>query len=166
MPEMRKRDGSRKTNLPGIILGSIGVTGVLCLVTMFVYWVTPNELQVSYPTAIIRILPAPTYTPTLEATLQPTQAGGNQSEGGRTGEPIFIGAYVEIKGTEGDGLRLRESPGLNGKIQFLAYESEIFKVDDGPKEADGYVWWFLVAPYDESVRGWAVENYLVVIQNP
>lgn len=79
---------------------------------------------------------------------------------------ISVGAYVQITGTGTDGLRLRESPGLDGKVKFIGIEAEVFLVQDGPREADGYTWWFLTAPYDDTVQGWAVSNYLSVIQNP
>jgi hypothetical protein len=79
---------------------------------------------------------------------------------------IVIGDYVQVTGTGGDGVRLRSDPGLNGTILFLGLEAEVFQVSDGPRQVDGYTWWFLVAPYDNSVRGWAVANYLAEVQNP
>ena len=63
---------------------------------------------------------------------------------------IAIGNYVQITGTEGQGLRIRKDPGLNGEFEFLAYDSEVFVVKDGPREVDGYTWWYLVAPYDDT----------------
>jgi beta-xylosidase len=42
----------------------------------------------------------------------------------------------------------------------------VFRVDDGPQEADGYQWWHLVAPYDENRAGWAVVNYLSPLPKP
>lgn len=166
MPERTKQDAIKNTHPIGILLGSMVVAFILCTVTGAIIWFLPDRTPVVYPTAVVKIIPAPTYTPTLEVTIIPTAVRDNSGENGVKGEPIFLGAYVEIKGTEGDGLRLRKSPSLDGNIQFLAYESEIFRVEDGPTEADGYVWWFLVAPYDERVRGWAVENYLFVVQHP
>jgi hypothetical protein len=79
---------------------------------------------------------------------------------------LFVGANVQIAGTGGDGLRLREGPSLNGQILFLAYEGEIYQVMDGPQDVDGYTWWYLIAPYDEKVQGWAVANFLAIVQNP
>jgi hypothetical protein len=49
---------------------------------------------------------------------------------------------------------------------MLGVEAEVFQVRDGPRDVDGYVWWFLVAPTDETRGGWAVSNYLAVVQNP
>jgi hypothetical protein len=42
----------------------------------------------------------------------------------------------------------------------------VFRLEDGPVDKDGYSWWYLIAPFDESRNGWAVSNFLVVIQNP
>jgi hypothetical protein len=81
-------------------------------------------------------------------------------------EAISIGALVQVSGTGGDGLRLRAEPGLNSQVLFLGLESEVFQVSDGPRQADGYTWWLLVAPYDPTLSGWAVANYLVVVQSP
>jgi hypothetical protein len=73
---------------------------------------------------------------------------------------------VQINGTEGQGLRIRAEPGLGGVFQFLAYDSEVFVVQDGPREVDGYVWWYLVAPYDETRVGWAAADFLTYIPEP
>lgn len=78
-------------------------------------------------------------------------------------EGIGIGIYVQISGTEGQGLRLRTEPGVNSKIRFLGYESEVFKVVEGPTDADSYTWWKLEAPYDSTRTGWAAATFLQVI---
>ena len=77
-----------------------------------------------------------------------------------------VGVSIQITGTGGDGLRLRADPGLDGTVRFLAIDGEIFRVMDGPREADGYSWWLLQAPYDPNVQGWAVDDFFVVVQNP
>jgi hypothetical protein len=79
---------------------------------------------------------------------------------------IALGAHVQILGTGGDGLRLRMEPGLGGQVRLLGSEAEVFRVDDGPVELDGYTWWYLVGPFNERRHGWAVSNFLAVVQNP
>ncbi len=37
---------------------------------------------------------------------------------------------------------------------------------DGPKEANGYIWWYIVAPYDQNRAGWAAANFLSVVLPP
>jgi len=79
---------------------------------------------------------------------------------------IGVGMYVQITGTEGDGLRLRSGAGTTNPPRFLGREAEVFQVRDGPKDADGYTWWYLVTPYDESRSGWAAANFLAVVTEP
>jgi hypothetical protein len=67
---------------------------------------------------------------------------------------------VEVSGTEGDGLRLRDNPSLGAKIAFLGLENEVFEVRGGPRQNDGYEWWYLSNPYNSEKEGWAVANYL------
>lgn len=109
---------------------------------------------------VMTVLEAATPTParTQSAGTPPTATATLSPEWG-----IGLGAYVQVSGTGGDGLRLRDSPGLAGNTLFLARETEVFQVKDGPKEADGKVWWYLSAPYDSARSGWAVADFLQVI---
>jgi hypothetical protein len=79
---------------------------------------------------------------------------------------IALGNYVQISGTDGEGLRIRSEPGLDGNPDFLGFDSEVFIVRDGPVALDGYVWWYLVAPYDETRAGWAAADFLSYIPSP
>jgi hypothetical protein len=120
--------------------------------------VVPGLTIVAVPTDTV---PAPTSemtetaTPTESPTLPPS-----------TDVDIDIGELVIVSGTEGDRLRIRTQPGLSSEIGFLAYENDVFQVENGPVEQDGYIWWFLVNPYDSSKSGWAVENYLRRMETP
>lgn len=91
--------------------------------------------------------PTPYYTPTLAL---PTAIPGS----------IGVGVMVEVSGTSGDGLRLRDAPSTSGKIQYLAGDHEIFSVVEGPKTGNGYTWWLLQGVYDTTRQGWAVDSYL------
>jgi hypothetical protein len=116
-------------------------------------------------TAIVNVVPAPTWTqafPTPTQALTATGAPGDSQTPG----VIAVGAFVEVIGTGGSGLRLRVEPDLEAEVRLLGGENEIFEVKDGPREAGGYIWWYLVGPYDESRRGWAVADFLSVTQNP
>ena len=101
----------------------------------------------------------PTSTPTPDWT--PTPVPPPQIEGS-----YVNGDLVQIFGTGGDGLRLRNQPGLNSTIAFLGVENEVFEVRNGPREADGYEWWYLVNPYSSDKAGWAVGNYLRQVESP
>ena len=93
-------------------------------------------------------------TPTESPTLLPS-----------TNASIEIGELVTVSNTDGDRLRIRTQPGLSSEIGFFAYENDVFQIENGPVEQDGYIWWFLVNPYDRPKSGWAVENYLRRMEN-
>lgn len=76
---------------------------------------------------------------------------------------IAVGKYVQITGTEGAGLKIRESAGTNSDVNFIAADSEAFQVVGGPVLKDDLVWWSLVTPYDQTRVGWAAANYLTLI---
>ncbi len=153
---------------PLVILGSI-IFGVILFAAVLVLLNFSREPAVPapVPTAILNVIAAPTATqpaPTVSPTQIPT-ATQPVPPPPPPGE-LSAGQYVQITGTGGDGLRVRTDPGLNSQVIFIALESEVFQVEDGPQEADGYTWWYLVAPVDSAHHGWAVSNYLQVVQNP
>jgi len=79
------------------------------------------------------------------------------------GSLIKVDAYVHVVNT-GGGLRLRYEPGLLSEVNYLAVDYEVFVVEDGPREADGMTWWFLVAQADDRRNGWGASNYLQVVR--
>jgi hypothetical protein len=79
---------------------------------------------------------------------------------------LGIGSFAQIVGTEGTGLNIRSAPGLSSDIQFLGFDAEVLEVRDGPVEQDGYTWWYVVTPVDESRAGWAAAPFLSVVANP
>jgi hypothetical protein len=165
---MNSRSIIRAIFSPWVIVGAVALATIFMCATLSLIWITrPDEASGGAPTAVLSVIQAPTPTPlgdvpATSAAQASTQAVPPAPLPGTFG----VGAYVQISGTDGDGLRLRSAPGLDGKVEFLALESEVFVITDGPRDADGYTWWFVVAPYDKSVQGWAVSNYLTVVQNP
>jgi len=143
-----------------LLLSCLGLTTTL----IWVEWSAPaltsgdvvSEMTViAAPSGTPLPPPTPTFdpnAPTPTSTLFPGQ--------------IAIGSYVQITGTEGLGLRIRSAPGLNGESLFLGYDAEVFVVDGGPRQADGYSWYSLVAPYDSTRTGWAASEYLTIIPPP
>ena len=148
-----------------VIFGAIGFAGGLILVTLiFIGWTSPRfSPEVGFAPADLTMIPAPTHTP--EATLVPA-VDPNLATPTLDPNTIGIGGYVQISGTEGEGLRIRSAPGLTGDTVFFGGESEVFNVSDGPQTADGYTWWHLVAPYDEARAGWAAADFLAVVPSP
>jgi hypothetical protein len=147
-----------------VILGMLVVAGTLLIVTLiFIGWTSPRfSPDVGFAPADLTMIPAPTHTPNATAApaidplTTPTLAAG----------AIGIGSYVQISDTEGEGLRIRVTPGLNSETVFRGEEAEVFLVKDGPQTADGYTWWYLVAPYDETRAGWSAADFLAVVPSP
>jgi hypothetical protein len=146
-----------------VILGALLLTGFLLLITAISIGLTAahQASEVGFAPADVTMIPASTSTssapptPTIDPFASPTSPAG-----------IAMGNYVQITGTEGQGLRIRKAPGLDGEFEFLAYDSEVFTVQDGPRDVDGYVWWYLVAPYDDSRVGWAAADFLTYVPAP
>lgn len=153
---------------PWLVFGAIGFGVALLVATLLLLtWTRSPQAPSAASTALITVIAVPTATeipptnlPTLEeppaATEFPDPPGGD----------IAIDAYVQVTGTGGGGLRLREGPGLDRTVRILGAEEEIFLVSDGPQQADNYTWWYLEGPFDETRHGWAVSNFLHVVQNP
>ena len=116
------------------------------------------------PTPVIVVIPAPTATPTIDPRFIPTATPLGMGQGSVGG--LFVGMYVQITGTGVEGLRFHASPGINSDSLFFGNESEVFLITKGPEQADGYTWWFLTAPYDQSRSGWAVMDYLSPVPTP
>jgi len=147
------------------ILGSLACAGFLLITTWIgIQWSHPHQSTTSgFVAADLTVIPLPTATvqvptPTINAGLAASlTAQPNQ---------IALNTYVQISGTGTDGLRIRSAPGLNSDTVFRGDESETFLVKDGPQQADGYTWWYVVAPYDSTRAGWAAANYLAVVPAP
>ncbi len=158
---------------PWVLGGAFLVSLMLLGVTAALVWFTrPQPRQTAPGTAVLNVISAATSTPLLP-TSQPT--GTPEPTAATTGEgvppspqpgTINLDAYVQITGTEGDGLRLRTDPGLDTEVRTLGAESEVFLVKDGPVELDGFTWWYLEGVVDPARRGWAVSNYLAIVQQP
>jgi len=146
-----------------VILGALLFAGLLLIITAASIGLTsPRQTSpIGFVPADLTVIPAPTSTSSAPATPTidpfaptPTAAG------------LAVGNYVQITGTEGQGLRIRGTPGLGGEFKFLAYDSEVFIIKDGSQTVDGYVWWYLVAPYDDTRTGWAAADFLSFIPSP
>jgi hypothetical protein len=151
-----------------VILGAFGLAFLLLALTVIgALFYTPGQPDEGTPTAILTIVPGPTSTlfvPTATATrvssvipdMPPSPIPGM----------IGVSAYVQIFGTDGAGLNIREGASLAAEVRFVAYEAEVFEVREGPVVADGFTWWFLVTPVDAARSGWAAANYLSVVPRP
>lgn len=146
-----------------VILGALGVAGLLTLITAIsIGLMSPRQTTtVGFVPADVTVIAAPSSTSSAPATPTIDPFAPTPTPTG-----LVAGNYVQISGTEGQGLRIRAAPGLDGEFVFLGFDSEVFVVRDGPREVDGYVWWYLVAPYDETRAGWAAADFLSFIPAP
>jgi hypothetical protein len=152
-----------KVILGGIIFAA-GVFGVLVVVL----WSARGDSFAQAPaTAILNVIRAPTGTPIAPIqTPTPETTPASSQQAPPPGGDIAIGDYVQVTGTGGAGLRLHKSAGVSSEVPYVAIDTEVFLVKDGPIEADGYEWWLLQDPYTDNATGWGASNYLVVVKNP
>lgn len=143
-----------------VLLASLVVAGGLtALFILFVLYLPMTTSRTAQAPALLTIIPAPSVTPSPTKSLFTPTPTPPPSVGG-----IAVGNYVQISGTDGQGLRLRDGAGMISALRFLGMDAEVFLVKDGPKEADGFTWWYLVAPYDPARSGWAASQYLSVVK--
>jgi hypothetical protein len=143
--------------LVGLVSGA-----ALCLLSwgLATILLTPTKLDHA-PTAALTLIPFQTLTPSPESINLSAQTSSTDIPS--NGSQIAPGMFVQITGTGGDGLHIRSGPGTTYQSNFIGMENEVFQVEQGPEYADGFTWWFLSAPYDDTRNGWAVENYLSII---
>ena len=146
-----------------IIVSLITILSVSAI--FFILMLIPAEKETIIPVAEVTFIDAPTSTPIILATWTSTSPPPEVKENG-TNSGFQIGNYVQISGTEGEGLRIRSGPGRDNSVFFIGMDSELFKIIDGPVENDGYIWWHLEAPYDKTRNGWSVQNYLTIVETP
>jgi hypothetical protein len=159
------RENLRRFATRDVIIGSAVLSVLLIAGSAYgLYYYLPAASPQD-PAAALTWIPGPTNTPRPPTgTPLPTSTATAEFVLPESGE-MGIGAYVQIVGTEGTGLNIRNAPGLNSNIEFLGYDAEVFEVRDGPQEVDGFTWWYLVTPVDEGRAGWAAANYLALVAN-
>lgn len=151
-----------------VILGGIAFALFIFAMLLGLLWAARAKTTIQAPaTALLNIIQASTATPPVPAVTQiPTLENFATQEVPAPGEEINIGDYVQVSGTGGEGLRLHASAGVGSKVDYIAIDSEVFLVKDGPIDADRYRWWQLQDPFNGNAVGWGVGDYLSVVQNP
>ena len=139
---------------------------IIILLSIFLFLIfLPQTKQAIEAEALITIIPASTSTPMVGLTIVPTPTL-DENQSSDSNYKFSVGEYVQITGTSGDGLSLRSGPSRSFSVNFVGLDSEVFKIVDGPVEADGYVWWYMEAPYDKNRNGWSVDEYLQIVTVP
>ncbi len=157
-----KSDSKTIFNPITLITSLIILIGMVLMGLAIIFLASDPQLQPSMPLELTKVS---AFTPTLKSitpTITPSPTPTSiffLPEG-----VIGVGAYVQVIGTEGAGLRMRADPGLDTAIKFTAMDAEVFLVIDGPVEIDGYTWWHLEAPYDQTRSGWSAGDFLTPIE--
>ena len=147
-----------------LIIGFFVTLFLLIGLFLILIFIPKNEVE-SESLALITVIPAATSTPMIGLTLVPTPTL-EQIEITINNYKFQVGEYAQITGTSGDGLRLRSGPSRTNSVNFIGMDAEVFEIVDGPVEADGFVWWYLEAPYDKTRNGWSVDEYLQSVNVP
>jgi hypothetical protein len=163
----------RRVTLPpwALLAILVGVLILLCvgLVMMVKSIRNGGDKQTPTPasTATAKAVATATWTPTAVITQTPTATVVLPISG--TPEPttfteIAPGATVVVQGTLGAGLNLREQPSTYSKVVTNVKDGVALTVVEGPRDADGYVWWKLRTADDK--EGWAAANWLEFKTSP
>lgn len=157
----------RRYATPGVLISALVLGAIFLILAAFNYfWWSPAQSYQEAPESALTVIPGPSSTPPDPTAPPPPTTVPTSTFAALAPGEIGIGSYVQIAGTDGVGLNVRSGPGLSVEIQFLGYDAEVFEVRDGPREADGFVWWYLVTPVDEHRAGWAAASFLSVVANP
>jgi len=167
-----REDGSSVSEIPLRVWVFAFVAAVL-LFALFGFWALylfrgRLGAQGPTPTAIIWT-PTPSPTPAVSPTPNPTEPPATEEGDGATptaSAEIAIGGYVEVTGTAGYGLSLRDGPGATYARMDIAADGEVFFVVDGPQTAEGSPWWRIRDPENEARTWWAIGNYLQPVEQP
>lgn len=145
---------------------SIGPTPTIVFVV-----ITPTATLGAGPGPVVITSTPPAAGPTVapQGGITPTSPAGSTAPPGSAttaapSVPIALGLTIQVSGTEGDGLTVRQGPGKDFTSVFVANEGDKFVVKDGPRQANGFTWWYIVDPADQNRFGWAVQDFMRVVQ--
>ena len=142
------------------VLGFVAVLLALLVCGLWSLYLLRGQIAVGGPTPTPIIwtpTPVPSPTPLPTETEEPTPT---------TSPDISIGRYVQVTGTGGYGLSLRDGPGESYARMDVALEGEIFIVVEGPTPSGGSEWWKIRDPDNELREWWAIGNFLEPIEHP
>jgi len=142
----------------GVIFGGLALGLLFVIISL-----TRISRIEQVPETVITVIAPATSTALIHSTIPE----GSEIEDDTTAtddlgvsEVFSEGDLVEVYGTEDQGLSLRNTPGLSSVVGGYGLESEVFEVQSGPIDIDGYTWWYLVNPYDNTKQGWGVARFL------
>lgn len=147
------------------LLGLVVVLLVMAVAGLWALYLMRGQWAPSGPTPT-PIIWTPTAAPREPATQTPTPSPEPELAAPTVSPDIAVGGYVQVSGTGGSGLNLRQGPGGNYPRQDTALEGEVFLVTAGPTESAGVQWWKIQDPQDADRDWWAAANYLQPVPPP
>ena len=128
----------------------------------------PTPTEAPGTTEVIAPPATPTVEPTEEVIATPTpteevvstpeeEETPEETEDGDTGDgEIAIGSAVIV--TE-DGVNMRDDATINGNVVRALDAGEVLSIEDGPFEADDYIWWEVIVE-ETAETGYVVQEFL------
>ncbi len=146
--------------------------GVLALIAALWYLViAPGAEPAPPPTATpgpgaaveatLTPLPPMNVSTAVPASAESTAAAMSAPTAAARPATVQVGARVQVTGTNGAGLRLRQSPSTDSVTLQFASDGAQFVVVDGPQQADDITWWKI--DDQNGLVGWASGDYLKVV---
>ncbi|HEY60741.1 MAG TPA: hypothetical protein G4N92_08695 [Anaerolineae bacterium] len=147
-----------------VIISTAIITIILCLfIGVIQLFVLPTIIDNGISRAIVTIIPSSFLTKTSKNT-QPVLSTDSLEE---FPPGIFsVGMIVRVEGTEDEGLRIRVCPGIECKTHSITEEGNVFEIIDGPEISNGFIWWKIISLEEDSIYGWAVQDYLTLLFYP
>jgi len=155
----------RRQNRRHLLIGGLIGVAVAVILTIVLGSTRFTRAGGDVQPTIIMIMPDFTETPvpTQLAVDAPGEEEPDQ-ESRQDGQQSFpLGQWVQVTGTEGVGLNLRNQAGLDSPVVLVALDNEIFEVRGGPVDLADVRWWYLVNPYDDAQSGWADDRFLETV---
>lgn len=142
-----------------LVIIAVGVGFALCLMTLilqvfiFPYFTLENDTKFR-----VAITPLP-----VDFATRTENVGANGAES-HTQTPAIPGVFapgmrVVISGTGNEGLNIRQEPGTENPVLYLAQEGETYVILEGPVIEDGLIWWTIKQDPEGRKTGWAVQDY-------
>lgn len=163
----------------------IGVLGVSFIVVLIIISLGATNIPVSKEPRIIIVTAPPTQPGNTSQSSNTPAAPGTELIAGQnapaavaldgptlpaviftaTPQTLAVGISVIVAGVDGDELNIRDTAGVLGtNVLFRFPEGTLLTVVDGPTQADGFTWWRIQNASIPSQVGWAVSNYLQVVE--
>jgi len=144
-----------------VIIASIVFAATLCLLTLFFQIFVSSALDGEGRTYFQLEI-----TPFIENQLN-EQLEEEKTQTDATQTPMIagvmgIGMRATVEGTDGKGLRMRESASFDSNVLFHAQDGEQVEIIEGPIIEDSIIWWKIASMQDPQKIGWSVQDYLIV----